>query len=215
MKFFLDTADTALIRELNDVGIVDGITTNPTLIKRSGRDHKEVVQEISKMVEGPISVETLGESAEEMIREADEYVQWGTNIVIKIVMTSEGMKAVKKLSARGIKTNVTLIFSPMQALLAAKAGATYVSPFVGRLDDIGQNGMEIIYEIREMFDRYAFETQILSASLRHPNHVFESAKAGADVATIPPKVVAQLFKHPLTDKGIEVFLADSREWAKA
>ena len=206
MQFFIDTAEVTLIREAHEMGLVDGVTTNPSLIKKAGRDHEETIREISSFIKGPISVETLSETAEGMLKEAEEYVTWGDNIVIKVVMSPEGMKAVKQLSEKGVKTNVTVTFSPMQAVLAAKAGATYVSPFVGRLDDIGQQGMDVI--------NYGFETKILVASVRHTMHVLESALIGADVATIPPKTLTQLFNHPLTEKGIATFLEDAKAWAK-
>ena len=212
MEFFIDTADIDAIKKANDMGLVDGVTTNPTLIKKSGRDHQQTIQEISKLIDGPISVETLGTTADEMIEEANEYITWGKNIVIKVVMTPEGMSAVQELNARGIQTNVTLIFSPMQALIAAKAGATYVSPFIGRLDDIAHDGLVIIEQIRQIFDNYGITTKILSASVRHPIHVLEAAQIGSDVATIPPSTLLQLFNHPLTDKGIQAFLADAKAW---
>jgi transaldolase len=215
MKFFIDTANIDEIKAANEMGLVDGVTTNPTLIKKAGRDHEETIREISSFIDGPISVETLGTTAEEMIREADQYTTWGNNIVIKVVMTPEGMKAVSELTKKGIKTNVTLIFSPLQALIAAKAGATYVSPFIGRLDDIGHNGLEIISQIRTVFDNYGFETNILSASIRNPIHVLDSAQIGADVATVPPATLMQLFNHPLTAKGIDAFLNDAKEWKVA
>ncbi len=214
MQFFIDTADVSEIRKVHEMGLVDGVTTNPSLIKKAGRDHEETIREISSFIQGPISVETLGETAEEMIAEAETYLQWGSNIVIKVVMTPEGMKAVRYLSERGIKTNVTVIFSPAQALIAAKAGATYVSPFVGRLDDIGQIGMDIIRDIRQIFDNYQFETQILVASVRNPIHVLEAALIGADVATVPASTLMQLFKHPLTEAGIQAFNKDAAQWKK-
>ena len=215
MEFFIDSANIDEIVAANNMGLVDGVTTNPTLIKKAGRDHKETIQEISNLITGPISVETLGETAEEMLKEAEEYVTWGDNIVIKVVMTPEGMKAVKELSQKGIKTNVTLIFSPLQALIAAKAGATYVSPFLGRLDDIGHDGLGIISQIRTIFDNYGYETKILAASIRHPLHVLDAAQIGADVATIPAGTLMKLFDHPLTVNGIESFMKDAKAWAKA
>lgn len=213
MKFFVDTADVAAIQKAHEMGLVDGVTTNPSLIKKAGRDHEQTIREISQLIPGPVSVETISETAEGMLKEADEYITWGNNIVIKVVMTPEGMKAVRALSARGIKTNVTLIFSPLQALVAAKSGATYVSPFIGRLDDISQSGMELITQIRQIFDNYQFETQILAASVRHPIHMLESALVGADVATVPPSTLMQIFKHPLTESGIQTFLEDVKGWA--
>ncbi len=214
MEFFIDTADTDAIRKAHDMGLVDGVTTNPTLIKKAGKNHEATIREIDQIIEGPVSVETLSETAEGMIKEAHEYRNWGKNIVIKVVMTPEGMKAVRRLSEEGIQTNVTLIFSPMQALIAAKAGATYVSPFVGRLDDIGQNGMDSIAQIRHIFDNYALDTQILVASVRHPIHMLDAARIGADVATVPPDILFKLFQHPLTDKGIDAFLKDAKEWKR-
>lgn len=214
MQFFIDTADVQEIKKAHEMGLVDGVTTNPTLIKKAGRDHEQTIREISSFIDGPISVETLSETAEGMLKEADEYITWGNNIVIKVVMTPEGMKAVRALSARGIKTNVTLVFSPMQALIAAKSGATYVSPFIGRLDDVGQNGMGIISDIRTIFDNYALDTQILAASVRNPIHMLDAALIGADVATVPPATLMQLFKHPLTESGIQAFLKDAQAWNK-
>jgi len=214
MQFFIDTADTDAIRRAHEMGLVDGVTTNPSLIKKAGKDHKATIQEIGTITDGPISVETLSETAEGMLKEADEYITWGKNIVIKVVMSPEGMKAVRALSARGIRTNVTLIFTPMQALVAAKAGATYVSPFVGRLDDISQPGIELIQQIRTIFDNYSLETKILVASVRHPIHMLDAALIGADVATVPPATLLQLFKHPLTDQGIATFIEDAKAWHK-
>ncbi|NDC82845.1 fructose-6-phosphate aldolase [bacterium] len=213
MKFFIDTADISAIIKANEMGLVDGVTTNPSLIKKAGRDHEQTIREISSIVSGPISVETLSETAEGMLKEADQYITWGSNIVIKVVMTPEGMKAVRALSSRGIKTNVTLIFSPLQALIAAKSGATYVSPFIGRLDDISQPGMELITQIRQIFDNYDLPTEILAASVRNPVHMLDSALTGADVATVPPETLFQIFKHPLTESGIQKFLEDAKAWA--
>ncbi len=211
MKFFIDTADVNEIREASNLGLVDGVTTNPSLIAKSGRKFKEVIKEITAIVDGPISAEVISLEAEGMVKEAKELAKIHKNIVIKVPMTPEGLKAVKQLSAKGIKTNVTLIFSPMQALLAAKAGATYVSPFVGRLDDISQDGMGIVEEIRTIFDNYGYTTEIIVASIRNPVHVLNSALIGADIATIPYSVMLQLSKHPLTDAGIKKFLED---WEK-
>ena len=211
MKFFIDTADVKEIREANELGLVDGVTTNPSLIAKSGRRFEEVIKEITEIVDGPISAEVISLEHDGMIAEATELVKIHKNIVIKLPMTPEGLKATKTLSARGIKTNVTLIFTPMQALLAAKAGATYVSPFVGRLDDISQDGMRIIEEIRTIFDNYGYDAQIIVASIRNPIHVANSALLGADVCTIPYSVMLQLAKHPLTDAGIKKFLED---WEK-
>ncbi len=211
MKFFIDTADVTEIREASNLGLVDGVTTNPSLIAKSGRKFKEVIKEITAIVDGPISAEVISLEAEGMVKEAKELAKIHKNIVIKVPMTPEGLKAVKQLSGKGIKTNVTLIFSPMQALLAAKAGATYVSPFVGRLDDISQDGMEIVEQIRTIFDNYGYTTEIIVASIRNPVHVLDSALIGADIATIPYSVMLQLSKHPLTDAGIKKFLED---WEK-
>lgn len=211
MKFFIDTADVREIREANELGLVDGVTTNPSLIAKSGRRFEDVIKEISEIVDGPISAEVISLEHDGMIAEATELVKIHRNIVIKLPMTPEGLKATKTLSSRGIKTNVTLIFTPMQALLAAKAGATYVSPFVGRLDDISQDGMGIIEEIRTIFDNYGYDAQIIVASIRNPVHVLDSALLGADVCTIPYPVMLQLAKHPLTDAGIKKFLED---WEK-
>ncbi|MFP3949746.1 MAG: fructose-6-phosphate aldolase [Candidatus Micrarchaeia archaeon] len=208
MKFFLDTADVVAIRKAKEMGMCDGVTTNPSLVMKSGRDHKEVIQEISGIVDGPISVEAISEDAEGMVREAEEFSGWGRNIVIKVPMTTEGLKAVRILKEKDIRTNVTLIFSPSQALLAAKAGAAYVSPFVGRLDDISQDGMFLVAEILDIFDNYDFDTEVIVASIRHPGHVVEAARLGAHIATVPAAVLEKLYNHPLTEKGIEKFLAD-------
>ncbi|MBS5788436.1 MAG: fructose-6-phosphate aldolase [Clostridioides difficile] len=208
MRFFIDTANVDEIREANSLGVVCGVTTNPSLIAKEGRDFVEVVKEIAEIVDGPISAEVISLNHEGMIAEADKLAKIHKNIVIKLPMTAEGLKATKALSEKNIKTNVTLIFSAAQALLAARAGATYVSPFVGRLDDIGQNGMGLIEEIVEIFDVNAIETEIIVASVRHPIHVVEAARLGADIATVPFKVINQMLKHPLTDKGIENFIKD-------
>jgi transaldolase len=215
MEFFIDTANVDDIKKANEMGLVDGVTTNPTLIKKSGKDHKKTIQEISKLVAGPVSVETIGQTADEMLKEAEDYVTWGPNIVIKVVMTAEGMVAVRALSKLKIKTNVTLVFSPLQALVAAKAGATYISPFLGRLDDIGHNGLTIIHQIRTIFDNYSFDTKILAASIRHPMHILDAAQIGADVATVPPEPLFKLFDHPLTTQGIDAFNNDVRQWVMA
>jgi transaldolase len=208
MKFFIDTADVKEIREAHALGLVDGVTTNPSLIAKSGRKFKDVIKEIVSIVDGPISAEVISLDAPGMIKEAKELVKIHKNIVIKLPMTPEGLKACKALTDKGIKTNVTLIFTPMQALLAAKAGATYVSPFVGRLDDISQDGMGIIEEIRTIFDNYGYMSEIIVASIRNPIHVLNSALIGADICTIPYSVMLQLSKHPLTDAGIKKFLED-------
>ncbi len=208
MKIFLDTANIEHIRNANDLGVIDGVTTNPSLIAREGRDFREVVEEICGIVDGPISAEVVSEDADGMVTEAKDLVTIHDNVVIKIPMTAEGLKATKQLTELGIRTNVTLIFSSTQALLAAKAGASFVSPFVGRLDDISQDGMDLVREIVEMFENYGIMTEVIVASVRNPPHVVESALAGAHIATIPYKVLMQMIKHPLTDIGIEKFLAD-------
>jgi len=208
MKFFIDTADVKEIREAHALGLVDGVTTNPSLIAKSGRKFKDVIKEIVSIVDGPISAEVISLDAPGMIKEGKELAKIHKNIVVKLPMTPEGLKACKALTDKGIKTNVTLIFTSMQALLAAKAGATYVSPFVGRLDDISQDGMGIIEEIRTIFDNYGYMAEIIVASIRNPIHVLNSALIGADIATIPYSVMIQLAKHPLTDAGIEKFLKD-------
>lgn len=212
MKFFIDTADVAEIRAAHDLGLVDGVTTNPSLIAKSGRNFREVITEIASIVDGPISAEVIALDAAGMLTEGRELAKIHDNIVIKVPMTGEGLKATKVFAAEGIHTNVTLAFSPLQALLAAKAGATYVSPFVGRLDDIGHDGMEGIEQIRTIFDNYGYATEIIVASVRSPLHVLNAALLGADICTIPYSVLGQLAKHPLTDVGIEKFLAD---WNKA
>jgi len=211
MKFFLDTANIEEIKKASEWGILDGVTTNPTLISKTGRPFKEVVQEILEIVDGPVSLETVSLDAEGMIREGKLLAEMGENVVVKIPMTPEGLKAVQALESEGIPTNVTLVFSPTQALLAAKAGASYVSPFVGRLDDISGEGMKLIEEIKTIFTNYEFDTEIIVASVRHPMHVLEAAIIGADICTMPFKVMEQLFKHPLTDVGLERFLKD---WEK-
>ncbi len=208
MKFFIDTADVKEIREAHSLGLVDGVTTNPSLIAKSGRKFKDVIKEIVSIVDGPISAEVISLDAPGMIKEGKELAKIHKNIVVKLPMTPEGLKACKTLTEKGIKINVTLIFTPMQALLAAKAGATYVSPFVGRLDDISQDGMGIVEDIRTIFDNYGYMTEIIVASVRNPIHVLNSALIGADIATIPYPVMIQLAKHPLTDSGIEKFLKD-------
>ena len=210
MKLFVDTAIVDQIREVNDLGVICGVTTNPSLIAKSGRDFKEVVKEITSIVDGPISAEVISLEAPKMVEEAEDLVKTMDckNLVIKIPMCAEGLKAVKILTAKGIKTNVTLIFSAAQALLAARAGATYVSPFVGRVDDIGSVGMTLISDIAEIFAIHGIETEIISASIRNPIHVIDSAKAGADIATVPYNVIMQMINHPLTTKGIEQVLKD-------
>lgn len=210
MKFFIDTANVDEIREANDMGIICGVTTNPSLIAKEGRDFNEVIKEITSIVDGPISGEVKATTvkAEDMIAEGREIAKIHPNMVVKIPMTTEGLKAVKALSAEGIKTNVTLIFSAAQALLAARAGATYVSPFLGRLDDISMPGIDLINEITEIFMMHDIQTEIIAASIRNPIHVIDCAKAGADIATVPYKVLEQMTKHPLTDQGIAKFQAD-------
>ena len=212
MKFFIDTADIKEIAAANDLGLVDGVTTNPSLVAKSGRDFHEVLKEIIALVDGPISAEVVATDATGMVSEAEELAKLDPNkIVIKLPITEEGLKATKILTQKGLKTNLTLIFSPLQALLAAKAGATYVSPFVGRLDDIGHDGMEIVDQIRTIFDNYGYATEIIVASVRSPQHVLQAGLMGADICTIPYGVMLQLTKHPLTDIGLEKFLAD---WQK-
>lgn len=211
MKIFIDTADVDAIREYASVGIVDGVTTNPSLIAKTGRKFEEVVKEICGIVDGPISAEAVSLDAPSMIEESRRLAKIHPNIVVKIPMTAEGLKTVKVISKEGIKTNVTLCFSSPQALFAAKAGATYISPFVGRLDDISIPGMNLISEIVEIYENYDFETEVLVASIRNPLHFVEAAEMGAHVATVPPDVLGQLIKHPLTDIGLEKFLAD---WEK-
>jgi transaldolase len=211
MKFFIDTANLEEIKKGVEMGMVDGVTTNPSLIAKESKPFTEIIAEICKVVDGPISAEVVSLEAEGMLAEAKELVKISDNIVIKIPMIVEGLKAVKKLSAEGIKTNVTLVFSSAQALLAAKAGATFVSPFIGRLDDIGTLGMDLIGDIVTIYDNYGYQSEIIVASIRSPQHVMDAALLGADISTIPYKVIAQLAKHPLTDIGMEQFLAD---WEK-
>ncbi|MEW6585774.1 MAG: fructose-6-phosphate aldolase [Nitrospirota bacterium] len=211
MKFFIDTANLEEIRKANDLGVIDGVTTNPSLIAKEGVDPIPLLKEICTIVNGPVSAEAVTMKAEEMIEEAASLSKIDKNIVVKIPMTAEGLKAVKKLSGMGVKTNVTLVFSPSQALLAAKAGASYVSPFVGRLDDISHTGMELVRDIIQIYENYLFETEVIVASIRNPLHVVEAAKIGAHIATIPYSVIIQLTRHPLTDIGIEKFLKD---WEK-
>ena len=206
MRFFIDTANIEEIKEANELGVICGVTTNPSLIAKEGRDFIEVVKEISTIVDGPISAEVISLDHKGMVEEADKLSKIHKNIVIKLPMTLEGLKATKILSQKGIKTNVTLIFSATQALLAARAGATYVSPFVGRLDDIGQDGLSLIEEIVDIFNVNAIETEIIVASVRNPIHVAQAARMGADIATVPYKVITQMTKHPLTDKGSFLFL---------
>ncbi len=211
MKFFIDTADVNEIREAESLGILDGVTTNPTLISRTGRPFKETIEEICSIVKGPVSAEVVSTDTESIIKEARELAKIADNIVVKVPLIKDGLKAVKALTSEGIKVNVTLCFSSNQALLAAKAGGTYISPFVGRLDDKGHTGMEVVDEIRTIYDNYGFETQIIVASIRNPLHVRDAALMGADIATIPFAVFNNIVKHPLTDAGLKSFLAD---WEK-
>lgn len=211
MRFFIDTANIDEIKEANDLGVVCGVTTNPSLIAKEGRDFTEVVNEITTIVDGPISAEVLSMDHKQMIEEAEKLAAIHDNIVIKIPMCAEGLKAVKDLSEKGIRTNVTLIFSASQALLAARAGASYVSPFVGRLDDISFDGLRLIEEITEIFEASYIPTEIIVASVRNPLHVVEAAKMGADIATVPYKVIMQMINHPLTDSGIEAFIKDAEK----
>ena len=212
MKFFVDTADIAEIRELQEAGLIDGVTTNPSLITKAGRPMRDIVAEICDVTEGPVSAEVTALEADEMVREGRILAEIAENVCIKVPLTLAGLKACKELSGEGHMVNVTLCFSPVQALLAAKAGATFISPFIGRLDDINLDGMELIADIRRIYDNYGFDTEILAASIRTLNHVREAALIGADVATVPPATLKALVKHPLTDKGLETFLAD---WKKS
>jgi transaldolase len=211
MKFFVDTADVPAIKELNDLGMVDGVTTNPSLIMKSGRDILEVTKEICDLVAGPVSAEVVATEADQMIEEGRKLAKIASNIAVKVPLTWDGLKACKVLSGEGNMVNVTLCFSANQALLAAKAGATFISPFIGRLDDINIDGMQLIADIRQIYDNYGYETEILAASIRSANHMSEAAKIGADIATAPPSVIKAMVSHPLTDKGLEGFLKD---WAK-
>ena len=211
MKIFIDSGDTKEIKEAHDMGLIDGVTTNPTLASKSGKNFKELILEIAEIVDGPISAEVVSTKAEEIIPEGEDIASWHKNIVVKVPLIPEGLKAVKHFSAKGIKTNVTLCFTGSQALLAAKAGATYISPFVGRLDDISTEGMAVIRDIRTIYDNYGYETQILTASARSPMHFLEAARIGSDVITAPFNVLTALLKHPLTDSGLAKFLAD---WEK-
>ncbi|MFH1154326.1 MAG: fructose-6-phosphate aldolase [Pseudomonadota bacterium] len=211
MKFFIDTANINEIKDANSLGMVDGVTTNPSLIAKEKGEFKDIIREICSIVDGPVSAEVISLDYDGMVREARELAKIHENIVVKIPMTLEGLKAVKTLTSESIKTNVTLIFSPLQALMAAKAGATYASPFVGRLDDLAQDGMRLIEEIVEIYSNYMFDTQVIVASIRNPVHVLNSALIGADIATIPYKVLRSLASHPMTDKGIDAFMSD---WKK-
>lgn len=211
MKIFLDTANIESIRKYKDMGVLDGITTNPTLLSKEQGSPDEIMKTIVSMIPGPVSLEVIGTESEQMIEEAHHLKKYGQNVVVKIPMIPEGLKALRILSAEGLSTNVTLVFSASQALLAAKAGATYVSPFIGRLDDIGHNGMAIVKSIVSIFGNYQLGTQVLVASIRHPDHVVQAAEIGADVVTLPPDILGKMMKHPLTDKGLEAFLSD---WKK-
>ena len=208
MKIFIDTADIGEIKEAMALGILDGVTTNPSLVAKTGKEFEPCIREILDLVPGPVSVEVVATDFEGMMKEAAVYAAWGDNVVIKVPIIKEGLKAIKALSDQGVKVNVTLCFSPMQALLAAKAGAAYISPFVGRLDDISHDGMDLISQVLDIYTNYAYDTEVLVASVRNPMHVVQAALMGADVATIPLKVIDQLLKHPLTDIGLEKFLAD-------
>lgn len=212
MKIFLDTANLKAINSYNDMGLVDGITTNPTLLAKEDQSPAELMREIVKIVKGPVSLEVIGTETEEMLEEAHRLKKFGQNVVVKIPMTANGMKAVRKLKEDGINTNVTLVFSSNQAILAAKAGASYVSPFIGRLDDIGNEGMILIKEIMQIFRNYQFNTEVLVASIRHPVHVIEAGMIGADIVTLPPEILGKMLAHPLTDKGLALFISD---WQKA
>ncbi len=211
MRFFLDTANLDEIREAHDLGVLDGVTTNPSLVAREGRDHDELVTEICKIVGGPVSAEVLATEREGMVEEGRRLAALHEHIVVKLPTTADGLKACKVLSAEGVSVNMTLVFNPIQAVMCAKAGAAFVSPFVGRLDDIQHEGMDLVADLVQIFDNYLFETDILVASIRHPLHAVEAARMGADVVTVPHKVMMQLLKHPLTDLGLEKFLADARK----
>lgn len=214
MKFFIDTANVDEIKKANELGLLDGVTTNPSLVSKEGREFRDLIKEICDIVDGPVSAEVVSVDAEGMVTEARDLAKIANNIVVKIPLIKEGLKAVKVLSAEGIKTNVTLCFSAVQALMAAKAGADYISPFVGRLDDIGQTGMELVEQIVTIYEAYGYDTEIIVASIRNPLHVLDAALMGADISTIPYKVMEQLIKHPLTDIGLKNFLADWEKLAK-
>ncbi|MBE3583354.1 MAG: fructose-6-phosphate aldolase [Limnochordaceae bacterium] len=211
MRFFIDSANVDEVREAASWGILSGATTNPTLVAKEGKDFRSVVQEIAGIVQGPVSAEVVSQEAEGMIREAEKIATWSPHVVIKVPLTAEGLKATHQLSQKGIKTNVTLVFTAAQGLLAARAGATYVSPFIGRLDDISEDGMQVVRDLADIFEIHDLPTQIIAASIRHPRHVVEAALAGAHIATVPFKVLEQLLHHPLTDSGLERFLSD---WKK-
>ena len=211
MRFFIDTANLKEIRAAMEMGLVDGVTTNPSLMAKEASDWRDIAKEICQLVPGPVSLEVIALDAEGMVREGRDLMQYGPNVVVKVPMTGEGLKAVRILKSMNIETNVTLVFSAAQALLAVKAGAAYVSPFLGRLDDVGQDGMELVHQILTIFSNYGFSTQIIAASIRSPMHVIDAAMAGAHIATVPFKILSQLLHHPLTDKGIDAFLQD---WKK-
>lgn len=211
MKIFLDTANIESIRHYNDLGLIDGITTNPTLLSKEEGNPEEIMKEITKILKGPVSLEVISTESENIIREARILKEYGKNVIVKVPMIPDGLKAVKKLKEEGIDTNVTLVFSANQALLAAKAGALFVSPFIGRLDDIGYDGMRLIQDIKQIFNNYEYDTKLLVASIRHPIHVIESGKIGADIITLPPNILEKLISHPLTDKGLSLFISD---WQK-
>ncbi|MBZ0120945.1 MAG: fructose-6-phosphate aldolase [Sandaracinaceae bacterium] len=211
MKIFIDSADVAEIRDAAAMGLVDGVTTNPSLVAKTGRPFRKVIEEICEIVDGPISAEVFATATDAMLKEARELASWHPNVVVKIPLIPDGLKAVRVLTGEGIRTNVTLCFSPTQGLLAAKAGATYISPFLGRIDDISGDGMELIGQLRQIYDNYGFATEVLAASIRHPKHVVDAAMIGADVATLPHSVILQLLKHPLTDAGLAKFLADAKK----
>lgn len=215
MKFFLDTANVEEIKRVNELGLVDGVTTNPTLISKEGRPFEEVIKEICELVDGPVSAEVVGLTYDEMVSEARDIAQWADNVVVKIPMTEDGLKAVHTLSQEGIKTNVTLIFTVSQGLMAAKAGATYVSPFLGRLDDIGTDGLALVAELKQVFELYNYPTEIIAASIRHLPHLEGTALTGADIATIPGSIFPKLWSHPLTDKGIDAFLEDWKKFEES
>jgi transaldolase len=211
MKIFLDSANIDAIKMYNELGLVDGVTTNPTLLSKEKEHPAEIMKQIVKIIKGPVSLEVIGTTAQVMIEEAHRLMKFGQNVVVKIPMIPDGMKAVKQLKQDGISTNVTLVFSANQAVLAAKAGASYISPFIGRLDDVGQNGMMLIKEIVQIFDNYQYKTEVLVASVRHPLHIIEAAKLGADIVTLPPEILGKMLAHPLTEKGLSAFLSD---WEK-
>lgn len=211
MKIFIDSADVAEIREAASMGVVDGVTTNPSLVAKTGRSFKDVIHDICEIVDGPVSAEVFATDTQGILKEAREYAAWHPNVVVKVPLIADGLKAVRALTDEGIKTNVTLCFSATQGLLAAKAGATFISPFLGRIDDLSWDGMELIGQLRTIYDNYGFTTEILAASIRHPKHVVDCAMIGADVATLPHAVILSLLKHPLTDIGLTRFLADAKK----